>query len=104
MLLVEKDSKLTTRLLPLTVQYHLEEFSTFGSRTSRDCKRSEFRVKGPDKQIQSVAQQLSVKFLIIIYLSHLPVISCKNLRLCRESLMLLEYHKKIGTLCLYQRI
>jgi hypothetical protein len=29
-----------------------------------------------------------------IYFSHLPVFSYKSLRLCRESLMLLEYHKK----------
>lgn len=35
-----------------------------------------------------------MNFLITIYSSHLPLFSCKSLRLCRESLMLLEYHPK----------
>jgi hypothetical protein len=53
------------------------------------------RVRGPDKQIQNdVTQMLSVKFLIAVYLLHLTILSYKNLRLCRESMMLLEYHKK----------
>ena len=38
---------------------------------------------------------LSVKILIAVYFLHLPFFSYKNLSLCRESLMLLEYHKKI---------
>ena len=58
------------------------------------------RVKGPDK----ISTKMSKNFLIAIYFSHLPVFSYKNLRLCKESLMLLEYHQKIGTFCLYQRI
>jgi hypothetical protein len=33
-------------------------------------------------------------FLASPYFSHLPVFSYKSLRLCRESLMLLEYHEK----------
>src|ERR1700676_1788425 len=41
-------------------------------------------------------QMLSVKILIAVYLSHISVFSYKNSRLCRESLMLLEYHQKIG--------
>ena len=60
--------------------------------------------KGPDKQIQTVfTQMVTVKILIVISLSHLPFFSYKNLRLCRESLMLLEYHKK-ATIRLQQRI
>jgi hypothetical protein len=37
---------------------------------------------------------LSVKILIAVYFSHLLVFSHKTLGLCRESLILLEYHKK----------
>jgi hypothetical protein len=53
------------------------------------------RVKGPDKQVQNVFARIpSVKFLIAEYFSHLLVFLHKNLGLRRESLMLLEYHKK----------
>jgi hypothetical protein len=53
-------------------------------------------VKVPDKQIQLFrAKMLAVNFLIAVYFSHLAFFSYKNLILCRESLMLLEYHKKI---------
>ena len=39
---------------------------------------------------------MSKNFLIAVYFSHdLPVLSYKNLRLCRESLMILEYHQNI---------
>ena len=38
---------------------------------------------------------LSVKILIAVYFSHLLVISYKDLGMCRESLILLEYHKKL---------
>jgi hypothetical protein len=59
------------------------------------------RVKGPDKQIQiGVMQMLSVKILIAVYFSHLTFFSYKNLTLCIESLILLEYHKKVE-LCAY---
>jgi hypothetical protein len=44
------------------------------------------------------------EILIAIYFLHLPVFSYKNLKLRRESLMLLESHKKNGTFCLFQRI
>ena len=37
---------------------------------------------------------LSVNFLIAVYFSHLPDFAYKNLRLCGESLILLEYHPK----------
>jgi hypothetical protein len=62
-------------------------------------------MKGLDKQIQIVAtQMLSVKILIAVYLSHLPVFPYKNLRLYREYMMLLEYHQKFGILCPYLSI
>jgi hypothetical protein len=48
---------------------------------------------GPDKQIQIVFTKIS-RFLIALYVSHLSVFSYKNLTLCRESLMFLEYPKK----------
>jgi hypothetical protein len=52
------------------------------------------RVKGLDKQIQIVFAKIS-RFLIALYFSHLSVFSYKNLTLCRESLMFLEYSKKV---------
>jgi hypothetical protein len=48
------------------------------------------RVKGPDKQIQIVFSK-NRRFLIALYFSHLSIFSYKNLTLCRESLMFLEY-------------
>ena len=49
---------------------------------------------------------LSVNILIAVYFSHLPVFSYKNLRLCKESLILLESYqkKKLGSLRPHQRI
>ena len=44
---------------------------------------------------------LSVNFLITVYFSHLPVFAYKNLRLCGESLILLEYHLKKLELSVY---
>jgi hypothetical protein len=69
------------------------------------CKRiTSDKGEGPGQtNTNCCLKMLSVNFLIAIYFSHLLVFSYKNLRLCRESLILLEYHKKIGTLCLYQR-
>ena len=50
------------------------------------------------------AKMLSVNILIAVYSSHLLVFSYKILRLCRESLILLESHQKIGSFRPYQRI
>jgi hypothetical protein len=48
------------------------------------------REKGPDKQIQIVFAK-NRRFLIALYFSHPSVFSYKNLTLCRESFMFLEY-------------
>jgi hypothetical protein len=57
-------------------------------------------VKGPDKQIQIVFAK-NRRFLIALYFSHLFVFSYKNLTLCRESLMFLEYPKKNSKLSVH---
>jgi hypothetical protein len=69
----------------------------------RNCERSEqLRVKEAWTNKYG-RKMLSVNFLPAIYFLHLQAFSCKNSRLCRECLMLLEYYQKIGTFCLYQR-
>ena len=51
---------------------------------------------GPqDKQTKKFCtQMLSANFLVAVYFSYLLVFSYYNLRLCMESLILLEYPKK----------
>jgi hypothetical protein len=70
------------------------------------CERSELSLAKSERPGQTntncVTQMLlvSVKILIAVYLSHLHIFSYKNLRLCRESMILLECHKKLE-LCVY---